>query len=442
MGIEFGLILIAGIIYLGFFGELIFKKTDIPPMILLIILGLFVGPIFGLINQQTFFGITEFIAAIAVIIILFEGGINMDISKIVKEMPIGSLFTSINFMLSVITTTLIVFIMGFFIKELTLMHGILLGAIVGGTCSATVIPIITKLRGINDKTRMILSIESALTDVFCIVLAITMIEVIKSNTINFITIFQEIASNFAIGIFFGIIAGILWLFIMRRFIEHDYSYITTFGLLFFIYPVVQSLNGSGAIACLTFGIVLGNGRKILSRFGYNDESYEIDGSSRTFHSLITFFIRTFFFFFLGFMVTIKNPLNILFGVIIAIATILIRQIATNYTTKGKDEFTKLDKKIMNIMAPKGLAASVLAYIAVAQLPTDPGIKMLPDIVFTVIIFSAIITTVGIIKTKIDMSKTEKERKVEEKVEEEIAEEIIKKPKVDTLIENKKKKIKK
>ena len=73
-------LLLAGaiIIFLGIAGEAFFKKTGIPDIAFLMIFGVIIGPIFGIIPTSTVIEIVPYFAAIALILIMFDGGLNLD----------------------------------------------------------------------------------------------------------------------------------------------------------------------------------------------------------------------------------------------------------------------------------------------------------------------------------------------------------------------------
>ncbi len=411
--LEVSLILISVIMLIGFFGDLVFKKTDIPSIVWLLFLGLLLGPVFGILAQEPFLAVSGFFSAIAVIIILFEGGVKMDIYKLLQEAPKGTLLTLLSFIITVAVVTLITSALGFFYLKTSILHGILLGAIVGGISSPIVIPIVSKLAGISEKTKTILSIESALTDVLCIVVAIAIIQALQMGAGDIGFVFKSLSINFSVGFVFGVIAGILWLPIMRKVERYEFSYTLTLALLFLIYSVTQLLGGSGAIAVLTFGIILGNGSKIMPMLGYSNLAYQMSSTMIMFHSLIAFFIRTFFFVFLGLLVKITNPMNILIGVIISGGIILARVITMKLLAGRMGGLKEIDEKIITIMVPRGLAAAVLAYLPLQALPNDPFVKNLPDIVFTVIIMTTLISVIGIkyMKNKYGEEESKEEEEV-------------------------------
>ena len=395
--------LLSLIFILGFLGDLIFKKTNVPSMLWLLMFGLLIGPILGVLEISLIELLTSFAAlfsTMAVIIILFDGGINMDLYKLFKGAPRGLLLSLSTFTLSVLVIGIILSFVGFRIQD-----ALLLGAIIGGTSSPIVIPIIMRIGGLKENTKIILSIESAITDALCIVLAMALIQLtIMQNflvgTGGFELVIKELASTFSIGAMFGLLMGIIWTPVMHRIMKENFSYVVTLGVVFLVYiftaTVVGSTGGTaaGAVACFMFGIVLGNGKKIFNMIKYYNMGFEMDIRTKEYHSLIAFLIRTFFFVYLGIIVSINSIEVVLFGVVLSILLFLIRPITVYLTTYNTNYFRKIDKQMMVIMMPRGLAAAVLAFLPF-QMTGNVGYANFADVVFVVILTSAIISTIGL-----------------------------------------------
>jgi cell volume regulation protein A len=272
----------------------------------------------------------------------------------------------------------------------SLLNGILLGSIIGSTCTATVIAIVSKLKGIGESTRTIIELETSLTDVFCIVVALSAINTTLWG-LEPISSFQFLASGFSIGAVLGLVAGIAWLPVMKRLVKFDFSYVVTLAVLLLLYSAVEILGGSGAIACLLFGVVLANGTKVYSMLTYENMGFEMDNTMKQFHSLIAFLVTAFFFVYLGLVVTVKSIDLIYIGIILSIGALLVRY-AAMWISAYKGDFTALEKKVMWIMFPRGLTAAVLAYLPISM--HVPGTEGFADIVFTVIVVTVIMATVG------------------------------------------------
>ena len=405
------IITLGAIMILGFIGNYIFNRTQIPSIVWLLF-GLFVGLVFNMQELQVLFpslleGVSSFFGAVAIVIILFDGGINTDLHQLFKGAPRGLLLTVSGFCLSLIATMLIVVGLsaaGFLpigLKESAIV-GILLGAVVGGTSSPIVIPLACRLKNLQEKTKMVLSIESILTDPLCIVVFLAGVYMITSGSVNIGEGIKSLVSTFSVGAVVGLFLGFIWLPIMDKVRKEQFSYILTLAVVFLIYSLTESWwGGAGALSCLAFGLVLGNGKKFLKIVKYSGKSFEIDNETKQFHSLTSFVIRTFFFVYLGMMVSFQKVEYIIVGIIVLIALLCLRFLAINLSTY-RGNFEKDDKQTMMVMFPRGLAAAILAInfgpTVIGQEGLNIGSAMqgfFKDVAFVVILGTAIICTVGV-----------------------------------------------
>jgi cell volume regulation protein A len=377
--------LVAGlIIVLGYLGEEFFKRTNIPDPILLLLFGVLLGPVLNVFSREQLISISPYFAALALIVILFDGGLNMDIRQAIKNSPRALILGIAGFLLNVIVTALLCkFLFGW-----RLMNGLLLGSILGGSSSIIVVALTRKL-GIGGKTETILSLESILTDVLCTVGAFVAIDIILSGEVSLQATLGSIALAFAVGTVVGSLVGVAWLNVLERLNGKSNPYMLTLAILLLTFVVARSLGGTGAISALFLGLIVGNGPTIakLLKLKY---TMSIDESVRGFHSQISFLIRSFFFVFTGLLFSYSSYILVLFGVLLAFVYLGLRFAAVklSFLKSAKDS-----EKIMTVMLPRGLAAAVLA-----SLPLTSGVpnsQDFPQIAFIVIITTIIICTVGV-----------------------------------------------
>ncbi len=409
------LITFGAIMVLGFIGNYIFNRTQIPSIVWLLLFGLAVGFIFNIqsIDKELLINTSGFFAAIAIVIILFDGGINIDLHQLFRGAPRGLLLTTSGFCLSLLATMMIVIglsstgILNIPIED-SVIVGILLGAIVGGTSSPIVIPLASKLKNLQNKTKMVLSIESILTDPLCIVVFLAVVLMITSDNATIGDAIKNLTTTFLVGAGMGLILGLVWLPIMHKVRKEQFSYVLTLAVVFLVYSLVTLLignesggQGAGAIACLVFGLVLGNGKKVLKMFDYSGRCFEMDNETKQFHSLTSFIIRTFFFVYLGMMVSFQKTEFIIVGILVLLALLGLRYLAVQIST-FKGGFEKDDKQTMGIMMPRGLAAAILAINFGPMLVSDKGLNLgnnmegfFQDVAFVVILGTAIICTIGV-----------------------------------------------
>jgi len=381
--------LIAGsIILIGFMGGLAFERTRIPDVLVLLSIVVFLGPVLKLVDPSTLTHFAEYFGMFALMVILFEGGMDIDIDRLIKEFGTASLLVLISFFLSSIAIAVFLY----FVQGWEIVRSLLLGTILGCTSAAIVIPIINKM-SLKEGIKTLLSIESALSDVLAVVFTISLIEFVKFEKIGIQAPFRAVASSFSIALVSGTAAGLLWLKVLDFFRGRRYSYMTTLAAMLIIFAVVDFFGGSGPIAILLFGIILGNTND-LSKLLKLKVNTLIDETIKFFHGEVTFFIRTFFFVYMWMMLTFTsmNLQFLAFIFSIAAIIILIRYISVAITGMVFHE-KKEDKFILLTMMPRGLASAVLATLPVSA--NIKGSENFIDYTFGIIIITNVLMTVGV-----------------------------------------------
>lgn len=382
MELEVILAAVGVVIVIGYLAEVFFSKTRIPDVIWLIGLGILIGPVFGVVKPLDVEGAAEFFTAFALLFILFEGGLHIRINDLMKSMYGATTITIVNFIVSVIVIAAIARFFGWGWE-----NAFLLGTMLGGTSSAVVVPIVRKLK-MSTNNSLILILESAFTDVISIVAALTLINIINLGTVTLGSVLNSLFGSFAIAIFLGGIIGFIWILLLEKFEALTRSYFLTIGILLVVYGITEFAQSSGAIAGLTFGIVLGNARKILSLDQTTNDT--LTNSAKLFFSQISFFVKTFFFVYIGILLDFTNIWALFLAASITVAVFLVRPISVRLAYKEPAE-KNADRQIMESMVPKGLAAAVLA-----QVPLQYGLvgaeNFLTPVIAT-ILFTIILTTI-------------------------------------------------
>jgi len=134
------------VIILGVLGEAFFKKTGIPDIAFLMVLGIIIGPILGIVQPAAVVEIVPYFAALALIIIMFDGGYNLHIGNVLKTAHFAIILVILGFAVSVgIVTGFAHYGLGW-----EWLDSILLGTIVGGSSSIIVFGLVRKLRISDD----------------------------------------------------------------------------------------------------------------------------------------------------------------------------------------------------------------------------------------------------------------------------------------------------
>ncbi|MFH1294382.1 MAG: cation:proton antiporter [Candidatus Aenigmatarchaeota archaeon] len=402
-------IVLAGLtVVVGYTGTVIFDKTKIPDIIWLIIFGVMMGPILSYFDASVFKDVSPLLAAVALMVILFDAGLNLDFFKFLKNTPRGLLFSVVNMAVSmVVVGGLASLLFGFD----NMAIGLLLGAILGGTSSAVVITLVSKLN-FNDSTKMTVILESVLTDTLTIIASIALINFITATSGNGSHL-QNIMASFSVGGMLGLVMGIIWLFVLNKIKGRPFDHILTLGMVFLLYVFTEMSGGSGAISAFMFGLVLGNGKKFSEMLKFS-KSFTVDRVMKTFQGEISFFIRSFFFVYLG-ITFVYNPTYFFYGIIITAAILFVRFAAVRVITHPMSSVTKAEANLMGIMGPRGLAAAVLATKMGEFEALQQYVPLFTNVIVVVIMASVIYSTIAVFLVDRQKGKEDKSQVAPSKV---------------------------
>src|SRR4030043_227331 len=155
------------LLIIGFLADYLFRKTRFPDILILIALGYLIGPVFHIINPSEIAPASQIIASLALVVILFNGGLDLEFAKVLSSAPRALFLVFTGIVLSVASTAAFVY----YLMHWGFMDSLLLGVIVGGTSPSIVLPLISRAKVPGDISS-ILSLESAFNGALVIVVAL------------------------------------------------------------------------------------------------------------------------------------------------------------------------------------------------------------------------------------------------------------------------------
>ena len=133
------------------------------------------------------------------------------------------------------------------------IDSVLLGSIVGGSSSIIVFGLVKKLH-ISEEAKSMLNFESALTDIFAVIVAFVLFEAILSGEFSLDLLGVTIGKAVMVGLVLGLGVGIPWMFVISKLKNAQHSYMLTIGMVFMLFFLATSFGESGALTALVFGI--------------------------------------------------------------------------------------------------------------------------------------------------------------------------------------------
>ncbi|WP_136246730.1 potassium/proton antiporter [Halomonas borealis] len=230
--------------------------VGVPLLLLFLGLGMLAGEegVLGIVFDD--YSLAFLIGHLALAMILLDGGLRTRLKTFrVGFKPALSLAT-----LGVFVTSAMVGVIAMWVFGLSLVQGLLVGAIVGSTDAAAVFSMLGG-RGINLNERVgaSLEIESGTNDPMAIFLTLMLVEVLVGDIGGWLETALFFLQQFGIGIALGLGAG--WL-IARLIAWLDlapglYS-LLALALGFCVFGLTSALGGSGFLAIYLTGLMIGN----------------------------------------------------------------------------------------------------------------------------------------------------------------------------------------
>ncbi len=374
-----------------------YNKTKIPDIVWLLGFGIILGPVLGLFDYSLFISLSPLMSTVALSIILFDAGINLDITRLIKAISKATV-------LSICTILSVILAVGYMLhfvmpSSFTIREGMLLGAMIGGTSTIAVISVLDGLQKIIpdiEGTRLILMMESIISDPLCIMASITLIKMIMMPGVTIFDSIKDIISTFTLSSVFGLAIGQVWAEVLNKLQGRSLNYIMTLSILFPTYIFAENIigKGGGPMAVLTFGLMLTNYKNIAQRVGVIRNTKINKERLREFHEEITYFIKAFFFVYIGIIVTISRE-SLMIGLGVLSLILFIRYIVVVAVGKGLN-FSKQEQILSILIYTSGLPAFVMSQLPMIYDPNkqffhNPEIypNLVMPIVLGTVLFAAL-----------------------------------------------------
>ena len=368
------ILLAAVLILLGIISSKLSARLGLPVLVLFLIVGMLAGEdgpggiLFD--NAEA----AHSLGTLALALILFDGGLQTPIKAIkLVWKPASALAT-----FGVLITGAITGYAAAYILDISLLHGMLLGAIVGSTDAAAVFSLLRNA-GIHltGKLKATLEIESASNDPMAIFLTIGLLEILVNDMTPGTGLLVMFLSQMGLGIAVGLAVGWISVRLINRIqLVAAGLYpvlVSACGLLSF--GITANIGGSGFLAVFITGVVIGNSRFVFQR------------STFLFHDGLAWLSQITMFVVLGLLITPTSLLDVwLEGLIIAFVLIFIARPLAVMPILALFGFNLRE---MTLVSWVGLRGSVPIILAIFPLIFGlPGAALIFNVVFFVVLISA------------------------------------------------------
>jgi len=385
--------LLGGLLVLAFAANRLFHWTHVPDVMVLMATGLIIGPVLHWVRAAQFRDVTHAFGTLALILILFGGGLELNIRDALRHFPGGLLLGILAY---AATTALIGGIVRWGI-HLPLPTSMLIGAVLGCTSSTIVLPILEQWN-VPQAVKVILLVESALGDVLGVLTVGFLLELDGSVHRTLGGLFVRFLLQLFIALAAASGIGFAWSRLLPKLSEQRFWQVLTFSLVLLLYAGTEALHASGLLAVLGFGLALANlpGEKrkfsaTLWGIGWieSDHPQQI----HDFHAELAFLVRTFFFVLIGVVVDLRGLATIWPLVLGAIGAIYVaRWVAIQLSRWAWRGTGAPEREIVMWILPRGLITVVLALQVMEARGAE--VAFLPALAFTTILLTNLIVIFG------------------------------------------------
>src|SRR3989338_844952 len=388
------LFVFGAILFIGCLSEIFSRKSKISGALLLLAIG-FILRYVEYVDTQDFVNLQGIFGQLALIVFLFDGGMSLSLETLLSK---GSRAISVALLITLLSIIVCAAVFHYFFG-FDPMIGAIFGAIAGGIGATSSLAVIKGL-SLPKEISSFLTIESSFTDVPSVVLTLVFAQMLVSSYFDASFVFASLIQNFLVSAVIGVLFGILFLFISPSFSDKK-EYLSFFAILLLLYSFSEVLGSSGAISVLTFSVILTNQTLFMKYFKLRKK---LETSFlMSMHNELSFFIRTFFFVFLGIIVVIGDMTNLVIALVLLLTLYLIRWASLSvFISKSKLSRYLL---LLSSINPRGLSTAALSTIVVATVqvaysvePTTRlesillQVNQLPQIAFYLILLSLISTS--------------------------------------------------
>ncbi|MFQ5778173.1 MAG: cation:proton antiporter [Terriglobia bacterium] len=388
--------LLGGLLVLAFVANRLFHRTRVPDVVVLMAAGLLLGPVLGWVDAEDFDELTRAFGTLAIILILFEGGLELNLRETLGHSPGGLLFGLLTYFLSLGFVTLVLH----WGLHLSLTAALLAGAVFACTSIAVVLPVLQQMK-VREPVKVTLLLEASLGEVFAVLTVGILLEQAAHEGPLVSGLLQGFLSETAVALLLAVAAGYLWSRLLPRLSKEPFWQVLTFSVVLLLYAASEAVHASGFIAVFAFGLTLAHlstigPRMVEATFGLEAPIEEHHEKILSFHAELAFLVRTFFFVLIGVVVEFTG-LGARWWLMLGIlgAIFLARWLAVQATGRVWRALEPGERELHFWMMPRGLITAILAIQVVETGGRD--FAFLPAMAFAIILVTNLAVVWGNIR---------------------------------------------
>ena len=376
------IVIIGVILFISVYASKISEKIGIPLLLMFLGIGMLLGSegIGGIEFDNAL--LTQAIGTIALIFILYSGGLDTFWEE-VKPVAINGILLAT---FGVLITALVMACFIYLILGFTFLESILLGSIVSSTDAAAVFMILRsqKIR-LKNNIRPLLELESGSNDPMAIFLTIIVLQILTMPQANAVSEwFFYFVIQFVIGGVLGLVCGYLFPKICQfiNISQAGLYPLISVAWLFMIFGLSSLLGGNGFLSIYIAGIM-------TNKFAFPNKAHII-----AFHDVIAWMMQIVVFLVLGLLVFPSElPEVAIQALILSLVLIFIARPMSVFISLMKSKYSTKEKAYISWVGLRGAVPIILATYPYAYKLENS--HMIFNVVFFMVLVSVLLQGVTI-----------------------------------------------
>jgi len=373
---------LAVVLLIGIVAQVLSRIFKMPSIVFLLFFGIILGPeILNVVDTTNFQKELEAIVALSIAIIVFDGGMQINIKQIKKlQRSIVHLIT-----IGVLITFIGASLAAYFLLDIDPGMAMLYGALVSATGPTVITPLVKQIH-VTRKISKILEAEGVLNDPVSVILAALVFEWILLDLPG-IDAFGSLAISLSMGLILGIVGGVILAYILQNItmITAQYARLLTITAVLLTFAGAERFGeGSGILAVAVFGIIIGS-----SDIAHKESIKEFKGD-------IVIILLSIIFILLASLIRFEYIINLgMWGVVVILILMFVIRPAAVFASTAGSNLSFREKSFISIISPRGIVpASMVTYFAIRMQTLNAssgneGVEMLVGLVFLTVIFSVV-----------------------------------------------------
>ena len=396
--------LLGGLLVLAFVANRFAHRTRVPDVIVLLGCGIVLGPVLHWIDAERFPEVTRGVGTLALILILFAAGLELDLRRALKQFLAGTVLAIFSYGLTLASVAY------FCIHALHIerMPALLIAGSLACMSGSIILPILDQLNLRRDlKTTLV--IEASLGDGLGALGVGVLVglagggNVIAHRSGGAIVggVFALFLFKFVLAFVIAVAAGFLWVRLLPYISDKQFWQVLTFAAVMIVYSVTHALGGSDLFAVMVFGATLTSlldPQNSSQKFGFEILTAGQSDLIHSFHSELAFLVRSFFFVLLGAMIEFSGLRKQLFASLGILAVFFLARVVAVFCSRIAWRGTSLrERELACLLIPRGLITAVLTLEVVQAMPDK--LASFPSLTFALILFTNAMVLIASIRAK-------------------------------------------